>query len=253
MLGHTTQGFDADVALADVPVSIDARIVRRARVVEMNGANVLCPDRSFNPAHQRLQTVVLANVVASGESMGSIKADPQRKLWAKIHNLAQMLEAMPDTLALARRVLQQNSQLAQTQTTTCDLNARGASANTIRFAGATRAAGMDHQIIDAQQNRALNFFAKRRARLLQHQVISGRQVYQVVAMDHDGIEFRSSSYLLEESDVSDGERFRGPAAWITRENLNGVATDFFRNDQRLVQAAFDGSVKSDPAVVGLSH
>ena len=87
----------------------------------------------------RFQTVVLANVVARCESMSSVETDSQRKQWAKIHDLAQMLEAMSDTLALAGCVLQQNSQLAQIQATTCDPDARRASANTISLTGATRA------------------------------------------------------------------------------------------------------------------
>ena len=44
MLGHAPQRITADVALADVPVAIDARIVSGARVVKMNGADVPCPD-----------------------------------------------------------------------------------------------------------------------------------------------------------------------------------------------------------------
>jgi len=253
MLGHATQRLGPDVALADVPMSIDPRIVRRTGVIEMNGANVLCPHRGFDSANQRFQTVVLANVVAGGEGMSSIETDTKRKLWAKIHNLAQVLETMPDTLALARCVLQENSQFAQTQTTTCDLDARRAGANTIRFTSAARAARMNNQIIHAQQNRALNLFAKRRARLLQHQVIRGREVYQIVAMDNDGTEFRRASYFLEESDVSGDERFGGPATWITREDLHCVAADFFRDDERLVQAALDWSVETDATIVRFSH
>ena len=72
-------------------------------------------------------------------------------------------------------------------------------------------------------------------------------------MDNDGTEFRSSSYFFEESDVSSGEWLGGPTTWITREDLHCVAADFFRDNERLVQAAFDWSVKTYPAIVGFPH
>ena len=47
MVGHATQGFRADVAFANVPVTIDARIVSGARVVEVNRAHVFRLHRVF--------------------------------------------------------------------------------------------------------------------------------------------------------------------------------------------------------------
>src|SRR5439155_23202726 len=54
MLGHATECLRADVAFANMPMSIDTRIVRGARIIEMNNAHPLCPHRAFYLFNQSL-------------------------------------------------------------------------------------------------------------------------------------------------------------------------------------------------------
>src|SRR5687767_8467306 len=96
-----------------------------------------------------------------------------------------MLEPMPDAFPLSRRVLQQNSELPQVKTTTGELDTVAASAYAVGLTSSTRATRVNHQIVDAQQKRPLNFFAKGGARLLQHQVVRRSEVYEVVAVNRN--------------------------------------------------------------------
>src|SRR5690349_15386638 len=48
MLSEPSQRLSADVPFANVPVTIDPRIVRRFRVVEVNRANILQSDGLFD-------------------------------------------------------------------------------------------------------------------------------------------------------------------------------------------------------------
>src|SRR5258705_7677685 len=129
----------------------------------MNGAYVSRSYRALKFIHQRFQTILLADVVAGGKGVGSIKTNAQRKLRTGIHDFAQMLEAVANTLALSRSVLQKNFQSAELQTPASELKTVGTPAYAIRFTGSARTAWMDHEIIDAKQNCPLNFFAKRSA------------------------------------------------------------------------------------------
>src|SRR6185295_11692860 len=167
-LGHAPQRLSADVALADVPVAIDTSIVSGARVVKMNGANVPRSYRALKFIDQRFQTILLADIVAGGKGVGSIKTNAERKVGACIHDFAQMLEAVANTLALSRSVLQKNFQTAELQAPASELKTLSTPAYAICFTGSARTAWMDHEIIDAKQNCPLNFFAKRSARLLRH-------------------------------------------------------------------------------------
>jgi len=156
-----------------------------------------------------------------------------------------MLETMPNTFALPGRVLQQNAELAEIQTSTSDLDARRASANAVGFTRAARATRMNDEIIDTQENRPHNFLPKRHARFLQHQLISRREIYQVVAMDNDWTELCYSPDSLEKSDVRGRERLRCPSPRVARKDLHRIAASVTRDDKRLVQPAFDWSVKAD--------
>ena len=48
MLSEASQSIAPDVAFTNVPVAIDARVKRRARVVEVNRAHVAQADRAAN-------------------------------------------------------------------------------------------------------------------------------------------------------------------------------------------------------------
>jgi len=63
--------------------------------------------------------------------------------------------------SLSGRVLEQNPEAAKLQPFTRHLNTQRANFQRIFLAAAPRAARMDHQVIGAQQNRALDFFTKR--------------------------------------------------------------------------------------------
>jgi hypothetical protein len=60
---------------------------------------------------------------------------------------------------------------------------------------------MNNQVVNAQKHRALDFFAKRRPRLLQQKLIGGGKVYKIVAMNGNGRDFCRSSRLTKEGDV----------------------------------------------------
>ena len=56
---------------------------------------------------------------------------------------------------------------------------------------------MNNQVIDPEQKRTLNLFAKRDTRLLQHEIVSGSEIYEVVAVDDDRVESGYPSYSSE--------------------------------------------------------
>ena len=64
-------------------------------------------------------------------------------------------------------------------------------------------------------------------------------------MDNDWTEFCYSPDFLEESDVRARERLRCPSPRVARKDLHRIAASVTRDDKRLVQAAFDWSVKAD--------
>src|SRR6266536_3975657 len=69
VLREPSQRLTADVSLTDVPMAIDARVVRCARIIEMDRPNFPEADRTPDDVDRRLQTIAFANVVSGSERM----------------------------------------------------------------------------------------------------------------------------------------------------------------------------------------
>src|SRR6266567_3434306 len=104
---------------------------------------------------------------------------------------------------------------------------------------------MNNQVIDAQQDRAFNFFAKGETRFFEHGCVCGGEVDEVITMNQDRRDLRQTTRLVKEQHIFKRKWFGQPAAWIARKELNGVTTSIFRYDQSVMHATFNGSVESD--------
>lgn len=74
MAGHTSQRWLTDVALADVPMTVNSGIVFGAGVVEMNRSNIFRLNGFLNLLDQRFKTVLLAQIIAGREGVSCIEA-----------------------------------------------------------------------------------------------------------------------------------------------------------------------------------
>src|SRR6185369_10573300 len=126
MTSDAAECLGADVAFADVPVTIDARVVSSARIVEVNGADVFSLHCLLHSLKQRLQPVFFTYVVSGGECVCSVETHGEWKLWANAHDRFKMFETVADAVALSRSVFQKYFQLSELQTLARDLQARGA-------------------------------------------------------------------------------------------------------------------------------
>ena len=121
MASNAAQCFGADVTFTDVPVTIDARVVGGARVVEMNGVHVFGFYCLLHSLKEGFESVFFTNVVSGCEGVGGIETNAERKLWADAYDRFQVFETMADAITLARRVFQKDLQLAKPQTLAGDL------------------------------------------------------------------------------------------------------------------------------------
>src|SRR5439155_13483527 len=198
-------------------------------------------------------SVRLAKIVAGGKRMRSVDACAQREFRTRLHNRAQVFEAMTDALALARSVLQQEAQPSELQTFAGQLKTQRADFDGVFFTGTTRTARMQDEVINPEQNGAFDFYPKRSDRLEQYRLISRGQIDQIVGVNQDGSEFGLLARLAEERDRFIRKRLGHPTARIARENLDGVAAGFFGDNEGFMQAAFDRGMKTYPGPCQFTH
>src|SRR5579885_3233586 len=237
-----------DLAEADVPVAVNARIIGRLRVVEVYSTNISEAHIFFERFKSGRKPVLVAQVVARGEGVRRVEADAEVQAGALLSNLAQVLEAVADALALTRRVLKQDSERAKFDSLARGLQTLGARPNPVGLARAARAAGMDDEVVRAESNPALDLFAERGDRLLADCIVRRGEVDEVVRVDDDGRNSRLRAHALERLDLFRFERASLPPARVARVDLHRVRAERPRLEQSILQAARDACVKTDPRV-----
>ena len=93
-----TKRVDADLALADVLMPVDARSERFLRIVEMKRANVLDPDVRRERINGPLVVVAVAELVSRGEDVARIETDADALLVVdERDDAAQLFERAAET------------------------------------------------------------------------------------------------------------------------------------------------------------
>src|SRR5262245_23254883 len=108
MSRKTSQRIAANVSFANVPVSINTRIIRRARIIKMDCPN--CPQtyRAPNDVNCVFQAGFVANVVSGSERVSGVNTNTQRNLRTPVYDSAQVFKTMSDAFALACGVFQKD-------------------------------------------------------------------------------------------------------------------------------------------------
>src|SRR5205085_8353934 len=212
----------------------------------MHRTDVLCADVALDGFDGCGQAICFAQIVTGGESVRRVEADAEPKRRAAFADRAQMLEAMTDARALPGGVLQQDTQLFEIKVGGGPLQALGASAYAVRLAGVLGAAWMHDQIIRTERKAALDLFAKRSDGFFPNQRIGRRQVDQIVRMNDDRGDLCFRAHTMKSFDLFIAQRTRLPAARVAREYLHRVAVMLMRFQERVLQAARNRRMKTDP-------
>src|SRR5438876_3051836 len=130
-------------------MTVNARIVFGPRIVKVNSPNFAGADCTLERLDHSAQTILLSYVISGRKGMGGVQANTQSQFRTGVHDRAEMLETMSNAFTLARRVLQQDTKRTQFQSGARYLQALRAGGNTVGFAGAARASGMEHKIVGA--------------------------------------------------------------------------------------------------------
>jgi hypothetical protein len=211
----------------------------------VDGEDVREPDVRVERVERGREPVLVAYVVPGGEGVRRVEADAEVEAGAPLGNLAQVLEAVADALALPGRVLDEDSEGAEFEPFAGRLQTVGAGAEGVRLARAARAAGVDDEVVRAEREAALDLLAEGGDRLLADRVVRGGEVDKVVGVDGDRRDARLGARLLEERDLFGVERPGLPAARVAREYLHRVSAERTRLQERVVEPARYPRVEPD--------
>src|SRR4051812_13781203 len=173
-----------------MPVAGFARVLGGLRGVERDGEDVLKLDVRVERVERGREAVLVAYVVAGREGVRGVEADAEVQFGAPAGDLAQVLEAVADALALPGRVLQKNPQGVEFEPFARGLQTFGAGADGILFAGAAGTARVEDEVVCAEREAALDLLAEGGDGLLADAFVRGGEVDEVVGVDDDGVDAR---------------------------------------------------------------
>jgi hypothetical protein len=82
MVQNSSEAFAANLAFANVLVTVKTRTERAFRIIHVDNENPFEPDCVANFRQRGFQSFGAPQIVASGEQMRRIYADAERQLWA---------------------------------------------------------------------------------------------------------------------------------------------------------------------------
>jgi len=191
----------------------------------VNGPQALAPDDAVKGVPGACVTGGVAQIVARGQRVGSVKANSQPLGWrGVVEQPSQLLEGLPQHGALAGSVLQQDGHIRRARAQAG--RQRGSDAlQTGLCTGIHVGARMEDVTIYAQNVAALQFGEEGLLGALPESIVGRAQVDEVRCMRHDLFQAGFAACSHEGVDLVRSEILGVPAIRVAREHLDRVATD----------------------------
>ena len=193
MRQDAAERVEADVTLADMLVTIDARTEMRLRIVDMNDHHAIKAHGCVKRFDRLRQTCLGRDVVARCEGVRRVNANSHGHILNRIENGTQVLEARAERRAHAGSVLNQDAQAAALQTVEVAVPKANAArslmnclphgARGLRGVAATRRSRMNHQIIRAEVGGTHHLVVKCLNRPHAHHRLGRCQIDQIIGVN----------------------------------------------------------------------
>ena len=232
-LHDEAEGLQADLAPADVLVSVDARVEGCLGIVEVKGGETIAPNEFVEPGEYSFDAGESGDVVTAGKEVGGVEADAEAfgALYV-IKDEGKFLKGAAQGGTLAGGDLQGDAhgilwRLGE------ELVEAGDDLPEAGFdAGSHVGAGMENEEGKAQLFCADQLFAKAAHGTDVKVGVRGREVDQIACMAKDGRQFPAPGMAAEGVGLRGGQGGGKPLHIIFHEDLHGRAADG--------KGAFDG-------------
>jgi hypothetical protein len=227
---------------------VQLRSARGLGIIAMPHVNIPQADGAMQLIQSVGKSFVAHNVVACNVGVAGIDTSSRgHELRQQVQQLGDLLEVAAEGKLRASSVLDQDTQVARRQIQTLDrlLNRQRGAPQSLFAAASPKRAGMQHQELRSQSQRALHFAAKGHDRLGMKFRISAREVDQVIGMNCERFQIIALAQPAHFLALRAGQLVRLPLPRARRENLKGVAAQAIGTLRRIRHAARRRSVNAN--------
>ena len=235
----------ADEALADELVAIAIRAERCLRVVHVEDAEAVEPDRGVELLERGVERGGIGHVDAGGPPVAGVETDAEpRVAIRRVRERGELGDRPADRPACTGGVLHAEPEVVGRQLE--ELAKRGLDERDgfVEPEAEVRADVEDDRL-GADRVRRLHRRAERHERVLAYRGIATREVDEVEGVTADGLDAGLTAPRPEPRDLLGRVRRRSPHPRALREDLDGVAADLLDAVDRLRDASGGGDVGAE--------
>src|SRR5947209_1444081 len=217
----------SEFPLPDVLVAVEIRSEVAHRIIQMERADPSQADGLANRAEQRLVAFPRSEIVARGEGVAGVDADPEAvHMGASLDDLGELLEPGANDGPLPRRVLEDREDVGRVRMVKGPVEAFGRRPDRRGLPLPPVARRMEDHVADAEGLRPVEFLDERLAAVLDRVVVRTAQVDEVVRVNHRADDPVFLEVLPESLRLLRRQRLRPPKhPRAAGENLNRLGPD----------------------------
>src|SRR2546425_4844405 len=217
----------SEFPLPDVLMAVQVRSEVAHRIVQMKRADPSQADGLANRADERVVTFPRSEIVARGEGVARVDADPEAvRMGAPFDDFRELLEPRANDASLARRVLKDREDVGRVRMVKGPVEALRRRPDRGGLPLPSVARRMKDHVADAEGLRPVEFLDERLAAVFDRVVVRTAEVDQVVRVDHRADDPVFLEVLAEPLRLLRRQGLRAPKhPRATRENLNRLGPD----------------------------
>ena len=222
------EGIQADVTLADVGVTIDTRAEGSFGIVGVNDVDVGEPQHRGSAFESGAETGGRGDIEAGGEQMAGIEAVADGEAGEaarKFTDGLELFEAAADVGAGAGGIFQEQGDATDVQAVDGFAEGQGEGCDAFVDGSAAMVAGMEDEVVGADEGGAFEFAAKGGNRLCPDDGVDGGEIDKIVDMNDKRVEIEAFAGGAEQFDLLRIGWAGAPHARAGGEDLKGVGAE----------------------------
>src|SRR3989454_3857199 len=227
LVHEETERLLPELPLPDIRVAVEFRSEVAHRIVQVERADPTESDALVDRPEERLVAVPRPEVVARGERVTCVDADPEAvRMGRAFHHFGELLEPIPDDRPRARRILQDREHVRGVPLLEAPVQARRNHLEGARLASSQVGSRVENHVPDSEDLGAIELLHERNAAVVERVIVRPREVDQIVRVNDRARNPVRGHRLLERLRLLRRNRFGVSEHPRTAgENLNRVGPD----------------------------
>src|SRR2546422_3553742 len=177
LVHEETKRILPELPLPDIRVAVELRSEVAHRIVQVDRADSPESDGLFDRPEERLVAFPQAEVVARGERVAGVDADPESiRMGRALHHLGELLEPIADDRPRARRILEDREHIRRVRMLEAPVQTGGDCLDGVRLPAAQVSSRVENHVVDSEDLSPVELLYECNAAVVERVIVRSREV-----------------------------------------------------------------------------